>query len=681
LAANAPFVQAIEFPYRTFPQQLWERELVWMKNIGIDKITVPVTKGWTEPETAPLIKICRRLGLKLYLRLQMDGPSETALRSALATQFVEHGGPVVIGLPQPAARVSLKSPNAMKLSRMAIEARGSLIWTDVEDTRDVSGFHRGAVSFAGDEQPATAVLRRNAALMQYWSTLLLPAPPQAPRKPGLKLRVRNESDSQLPALDGAVGLNLINDGTADWGGDVKAYYSPSKQVISIPNVHLLKGDALFLPVNIPLAEQAFCRNCQALSKNDRIVYATAEMTAVEYENGILAMEFAAPTGGEVVLQLTREPSGPFLAGGKPSKFDWDPATMRARLPVPAGQGAAYRVRIGLAIQPPDASAFFVDSKPLVIGQPNTVTTSYSSPEIAQRSRLTLPPNLPYSLKFHKVEAPAGESPLRIDYVVEVPPEAVHGDHLQLALEADGAQMGHVRLQLLRPVSLRIRQAIALHYGNDRELTSTPPLIPVDSPAGRSIDLQIRNNSPEIRSFTLEASCEGLEISPAKNEVSIGGSMEREVTVRIFANQAESGLHNCTFRLGGAATLEAAARVVVIPRDKTVSYAMDLDNDGQPEYVLENQHLRAVFSRPDGGRWLELVWKDSNRNVLPENGIEIGKATLDLHATEFGIERPASTSSAPLDALQPGKFGEAILSIEHPASNKTVFTFKRPTPLP
>ena len=48
LAAAAPFVHAIEFPYRTFPQQFWERELVWMKNIGIDKITVPVSRGWTE---------------------------------------------------------------------------------------------------------------------------------------------------------------------------------------------------------------------------------------------------------------------------------------------------------------------------------------------------------------------------------------------------------------------------------------------------------------------------------------------------------------------------------------------------------------------------------------------------------------------------------------------------------
>ena len=172
-----------------------------------------------------------------------------------------------------------------------------------------------------------------------------------------------------------------------------AWFAPAKQHLAIPNVSVKKGDALFLPVNIPLSDKAFCRNCQALSKNDRIIYATAELTTVEYENGILAMEFNAPSGGEVILQLTSEPSGPYLAGGKPEKFDWDNVSMRARLPIPAGQGSASRTRIGLALQAPDASAFFVDSQPLVIGQANTVATSYSSPQIAQRSRLVLPPNL------------------------------------------------------------------------------------------------------------------------------------------------------------------------------------------------------------------------------------------------------------------------------------------------
>jgi hypothetical protein len=230
--------------------------------------------------------------------------------------------------------------------------------------------------------------------------------------------------------------------------------------------------------------------------------------------------------------------------------------------------------------------------------------------------------------------------------------------------------------MLRPVSMRIRQASALHYGADRELMTSPLLIAVDSPAGRSIDVQIRNNSPEIRSFTLVSSCEGLELAPAKTDVSIGGSLEREVSVRVFGNGAESGVHKCLFRLSGAALLETAATVVVIPRDKTVSYNLDLDADGAPEYVIESQHLRAVFSQADGGRWKELLWKDSNRNVLPETGIELGKAAIELRGSELSVER----ATGPLDSVPAGKYGETTLTIQHPSATKTVFSFRRDTPL-
>ena len=204
-------------------------------------------------------------------------------------------------MPQPAARVSLKSPNAMQLSRAAIAARGSLTWTDVEDTRDRTGFHRGAVSFTGDELPLTRVLRRDALLLQYWAPLL---PAMKAQKMLFNLGSKQLyplSVTELTAPNGAGGLDLINDSQSDWVGDVGAYFSPAKQHIAVPNVHVKKGDTLFLPVNIPLSNESFCRDCGMLSKNDRIIYATAELTGVEYENGILAMEFCAPAGGEVSL--------------------------------------------------------------------------------------------------------------------------------------------------------------------------------------------------------------------------------------------------------------------------------------------------------------------------------------------------------------------------------------------
>ena len=45
------------------------------------------------------------------------------------------------------------------------------------------------------------------------------------------------------------------------------------------------------------------------------------------------------------------------------------------------------VRIGIAIEAPDTSAFFSDARRLIIGRKNVVSTSYSSAEVAARSRL------------------------------------------------------------------------------------------------------------------------------------------------------------------------------------------------------------------------------------------------------------------------------------------------------
>ena len=136
--------------------------------------------------------------------------------------------------------------------------------------------------------------------------------------------------------------------------------------------------------------------------------------------------------GEVILQLSRRTfrtSG--RAGGKPAEFDWDDYALRARLPIPAGKGAGSHVRIGLAIEAPDATAFFDSARVLLIGETNDLTAQFSSDAIAQRSRLRTAPALPVSFKN-------GKEPLRAVYRIKVPGTAIHGDHADLAIEADGS---------------------------------------------------------------------------------------------------------------------------------------------------------------------------------------------------------------------------------------------------
>ncbi len=638
--AQSAFLQSVEFPFDSFPRQFWERELVWLKNIGIASVTYPARA--TAKNADEYTRLLRRLGM-------------TALSGK--------------ALPQPVFFVSALSPGALVRSREILSgAKGSLLWTDVEDTVSPT-YRKGAISFNGDEQASLTALRRNAALLQYWGPLMDGATVSEVHPVSGKFPEGVSARQIFFTHAAASAVSIVNRTGTVYRGELRVAQpvlnSTLKRAFILPRIDAPAGEALWLPVNIPLANGPLCKDCAGLGNGDRLIYATAELTAAEYENGILAMEFSAPVSGEVVLQLSREPTGPLLAAAKPISFDWDEKTSRVRLAIPAGKGAAHRVRIALAIEPPDSSAFFVDARSLIIGQPNRIATSYSSETIAKRSRLKIPANWKVRQEI--------KSPTELDYIVVVPADSLHGDHIQVELEADGVQMSHARLQLLRPASVRIREAIGLHFGPQAQLPLAPALIPVDRTSGRDIALVIRNNFPEIRNCTVEISSPDLEFSPVKTEVSIGASMERDVSVRVFATNATAGIHPATIKLSGLAAIEIPAQFLIIPRNETVAYRADFDEDGRPEFILENQKIRAVFSAPDGGRWMEFVWKDSGANVLPEAGVTLGTVRIGLTNSELTIEKD---EPLPPETLKSGKYGDVFLEVRRPAPTRAAYNLRR-----
>ena len=737
-------VQAVEFPYYAYPPQLWERELVWLKNLGIDTVAFSIPWNWHQMDgetldltgrTSPrrdligFIRLVKRAGLRAWIRpappvkgwidsgypkgMESDARALRKwlwdLETALDPFVISHGGPIafvegpgaIFPAPQPPSPITIvseKDQHALVRSREVLAAgHGSLVWEDIEDQVPPVGWETpggalirpGAISLAGEERITVMPLRRDALLWRYWSAAL-PAMKPAPQVRMLagKLPARVQAQ-QLWANRGASAVSVVNKSHAPFQGALRVFYPATEKRIELPSIYLAPDEALCLPVHIPLATEGFCQDCSGFGNGDHIVYATAELNDVEYENGILAMEFAAPRAAEVVLQLSQEPSGPLLAAGHPTSFDWDEHTMRARLPVPAGSGPAYRVRIGLAIQPPDTSAFFGDAKRLVIGQKNRVETSYSSEQVAQRSRLKIPQNL---RAVNNVT-----SPTEINYEIDVPPDALHGEWAPLSLEADGVLMSRARLQLLRPVSVRVREAVSLHYGSVAELPVTPTLVPVEANSGREISVVVHNNAAEIRNFVVAATGAGLEFSPPRTEIAIGGGMERDVLIRVFPAQGQKGIVSGQLHVSGAANFDMPVRFAVIPRGDTLASSADLDGDGQPEWILENQRARAIFSAQDGGRWLEFVWKDSGLDVLPEIGALAGTGAADVQmgpdgSLEFrgsGWRRTVrlagngavltveQTTPLPPEKLQTGKKNEVIFHVTRETPSRATYTIERP----
>jgi len=742
-AAPAPkseYVQAVEFPYYLYPRALWERELVWIKTIGVRTVEFSIPWNWHQVEpgefdftgrTSPrrdlmaFIRLLRRLDLRAWVRplppvpqwsnngspTPSDARAQRAwlkqLDQLLATQTASHGGPIayVEGRalsidaappPAPVTTIPANDPAALARSRESITGgpsgtRGALLWTEVEDALYPAGWsadgktflRKGAVGLSGDERVTTSALRRDAALFRNWSRLLTSLQPVTLPKPTAGKFPAGVSAIELVS-PAASAVSITNRGAQPFHDDLRTLEPGSKRVLVIPGVTVAAGDSLWLPISASIGPDGLCTECSNFSGAEHVVYATAELLSIEFENGILAMEFAAPQPGEVVLQLARKPVGPFLAAGRPTEFDWDDKTLRARLKIPGSQAPDNHVRIGIAIEEPETSGFFNEARRLIIGQKNLVSTAYSSAEVAARSRLRLPEGFTAVRK--------GKSPNEIDYEVSVPSDALHGDWVNLALEADAMLLGRAHLQLLRPASIRMMEAIQIHFGGQTELTPDPPIAPIEPNAGGNVDISIRNNDPEIRTYHLEASGEGLEFFPPKTEISIAGTEERRMSLRIFSQSAGAGLHDWRLHVTGGANVDLPMRVLLLPRGRTVAWTADLDGDGSPEWVLESQKVRAVFSTQDGGRWMELNAKDLNVSFLPEQGLLSGPGAVEVRANgdtlEFagkGWKRSVrltentltieQTSPLPADGLTSDRRGNVSLTIAHPSPTRAVYTLQ------
>ena len=723
-AAQAPasYLQAVEFDYYLYPRALWERELVWLKNIGVQTVAFSIPHdyhqvapgdfdiaGSTSPrrDLTGFIKTLRKLGLHAWVRADATRDRDRVwiklLEQTLTTQTATHGGPIAfvdgraLGIdaaapPAPVATVSAVDPDALARCRDALTHGGSLLWINVEDALYPSGWssepasplRMGAVGLSGDEHPTTAALRRTAALLRSWGNLLPAMHPVAMPKPAAGKFPTGVTAVELIS-DSASAVSITNTGAQPFVDELRVVEPVSRRALVIPNISVGPGQSLWIPLGVSLGPKGLCRDCTSFAAPETIVYATSELLAVEYENGILAMEFAAPDAGEVILQLARAPVGPFLAAGKPTDFDWDETHMRARLKIPASPQPGARVRIGIAIEAPETSAFFNELHRLVIGRTNTVSTIYSSPDVATRSRLRLPEGY--------TATPVNKSPNEIDYQITVPADAPHGDFASFALEADGVALGRARVQLFRPVSIRLLSGLQFHIGPVTEITPDPPIATVEPRAGSNIEISLRNNSPQIQNYHLDLSGEGLDFFPARIDVAVAATDERRVEFRVFAHAgAESfeSMRAFTLKVSGGADVSLPMRLLMAPRNTTVIWSADLDGDGSPEWVLESAKVRAVFSTQDGGRWMELNWKDTNTNFLPEAGVLAQSGPVEVRATgdslEFagkGWKRTVTLTGAavtveqstplPAETLKPDKRGNTTLSIDRTTPTRAVYT--------
>ena len=398
------------------------------------------------------------------------------------------------------------------------------MWTEVFETLGLDAAHAlvlipALLRLAGAEEAGASLVRREAQLARFWSSMLS----TLPEAPGARLSVPIDSVSVRQYIAEKAGLS-IGFRHQRFGRSVERasslrvmYPAMQRPIIHFPTSRLHRAACSGCLWMCRWWLGRCARAAAVFAPPDHVIYATAELTDMEYENGrSTALEFIAASPGEAILQLSHESAGPLIAAGRPSVFDWDPKTLRARLPIPAGNAKTGRVRVALAIDAPDATAFFLNPPVLLIGETNALTAEFAPPAVASTLPLAnLHPASPFrrsSPRRRQLRKCRLKKKRRSPWwsLIKWPcPAAIPGDTAQLAMEADGAQLSHAQARLLPPAAFSFEDAVSVRVAAGSFCASGASDYSCESAIRpHEIVVTLHNNAPEIRTFDVEFSVAG-----------------------------------------------------------------------------------------------------------------------------------------------------------------------------
>ena len=386
-------------------------------------------------------------------------------------------------------------------------ARGALLWVNVEaralSRRLGAGCRLAAPPGRGGfERPGTHRHHRPAPRCRS-AAQLVPLPRVAPTD----LPSRNRRFSKLP--DGvrltelvsapASAVSVLNRGKTAFHDDLLVRDPVTRRPLVIPAVSVPAGDSLWLPLERLARARTVCAaNAPIFPPPSASSTPPPNSSPSSSKTAFSPWSSPRPSRREVVLQLAREPVGPYLAAGKPTKFDWDEKTLRAHLTIPAGKAAGQsRARrtghrsagdFGVLQRraPPHRSA-------------RRIWSRRSTP------RRRSPAARGCACRRASPRSPSSKSPNEIDYTIGVPADAA-----AWGFRAAGARSrwraARPRTRAAFPAGLHPADSRRCRYTSARSRVwpSSRPRLRSKPGAGRNLEIVIRNNSPQIQTYRLEA---------------------------------------------------------------------------------------------------------------------------------------------------------------------------------
>ncbi len=441
---------------------------------------------------------------------------------------------------------------------------------------------------------------------------ILPFEKSADTKSGFGfVGVTNFSPDQSYTAD----LQVIDPRAADLGSGLN--------VLRLPHVSVPPRESVLLPVRLPL-DHRFLELGQALA-GDQIVYATVELTKVEYDSTTLRLDFTAPADGEVLFQLTRPPTSAKLDGHVVT-VQGNPRHAFYLVKIARGEAPDYSRRLELSYRRSSPRIQIHAEGSWIAGDSREVQLRVLNPSAALRGTLNFEAGgVPVAER--PIDVPAGKD-ASVALSVKVPADAPEGMPLELvaALRTkDPASTYTVRSQVTvhrrLSASVAVVPTIQFPLREDQPFAVIhPTLASVDLPGTIRIRVQVRNWQAQPQTVSLTASGDmSISLSPESFEMQL--SPDQEKTLDLTATPMKgTGLYRFAVQLrSGTEKMTEEVVLAAVAKGEALAYAFDFDRDGYDDIILENQQVRMFVSPHAGARSFAYVSKKNNHNAFDSIG--------------------------------------------------------------
>ena len=394
----------------------------------------------------------------------------------------------------------------------------------------------------------------------------------------------------------------------------------AQRYLRMPGIVLPPRQSLLMPVHVPL-NSALWDIAPGLEDPDEITYATAELSALDYDGSALRLEFTAPAAGEAALRLAARPTRASI-DGVAAQVEDDKTRNLYIVKIPPGDKPHF-IRVLELGYPREEPRVNIDpGGPWIAGETHELRVQVENPKQTElEGELDVTAGRLLKDAAAQTARVPGASSREFRVPVEIPADAPENQLVDIRAilrvkNTTSSRVWHTDVRIHHPFEITVAPMTKFPLREDQGFPLIhPTLVSAALPAAAFVQVRIRNHVASEQTVAVSAKGPGLKLTPAQSSLAIPANAERTVEIRANALNG-SGAYRFDIVLStGAYTSKEEVLLAAVKEGEAIAYVYDYDRDGFDDIVMENARLRMFISPGAGGRAFGFTLKGSGANAF------------------------------------------------------------------